>query len=265
MDNGGNGDFLRIQDGIDFAKDGDTIRVWEGTYPENIDVYKKIMLIGNGSLSRIWGHNTINIVNISSESVEVSGFAIKGDDVFCKDCSYVGIFVSANTVTIQDNYILAADIGINLYESQDIKIINNTFEDNLWSILVSNSRNINIKANNCSGQDIGIYVYNSQSSFIFGKNDIQFSDKAGILIEKSKNTYIDDTQISYNHIGIHIIDSIKTTFNNNNFHENWLDFKIEGIENTNENKGKTLPQALLIGAVVYSSVCIMGGWFRGRQ
>ncbi len=45
----GNGDYSSIQNAIDNATEGDIIKVWEGTYEENVVVNKTVSLIGNGS------------------------------------------------------------------------------------------------------------------------------------------------------------------------------------------------------------------------
>ena len=45
----GNGDYENIQDAIDNADEGDTIRVYEGLYSENVVVDKTVSLAGNGS------------------------------------------------------------------------------------------------------------------------------------------------------------------------------------------------------------------------
>ena len=45
----GSGDYEKIQDAIDAAQGGDTIRVWEGTYEENVVMDKTLSLVGNGS------------------------------------------------------------------------------------------------------------------------------------------------------------------------------------------------------------------------
>ena len=50
VDDDGGADYEKIQDAIDNATEGDVIRVWEGTYDENVVVVDKSMsLIGNES------------------------------------------------------------------------------------------------------------------------------------------------------------------------------------------------------------------------
>ena len=49
VDDDGGANYTNIQDAIDAAEDGDTIRVYEGIYEENVVVNKNINLIWNGS------------------------------------------------------------------------------------------------------------------------------------------------------------------------------------------------------------------------
>ena len=46
----GVGNYSKIQDAIDVANTGDTIRVYDGIYKENVKVNKRVILIGNGTL-----------------------------------------------------------------------------------------------------------------------------------------------------------------------------------------------------------------------
>ena len=51
VDDDGGADHTRIQDAIDNATGGDTIRVFNGTYYENVVVDKPVSLIGNDSVN----------------------------------------------------------------------------------------------------------------------------------------------------------------------------------------------------------------------
>ena len=42
-------DYSKIQDAVNASLDGDTVRVFQGTYNESIHVNKEIQLMGNGS------------------------------------------------------------------------------------------------------------------------------------------------------------------------------------------------------------------------
>ena len=75
MSQDGNGDHTSIQDAIDAAGSGDTIRVWEGTYTENVVVDKRMDLVGNGSgETTIDGERISDVVRITADRVNISGF-----------------------------------------------------------------------------------------------------------------------------------------------------------------------------------------------
>ena len=73
----GNADYTKIQDAIDNSTNGDTIRVFEGTYTENIIVNKSLSLIGNGSeITVIDGGENGDVVMITADWVNISGFFV---------------------------------------------------------------------------------------------------------------------------------------------------------------------------------------------
>lgn len=83
----GGADHTTIQEAIDAAVNGDTIRVFEGTYEENVVVDKKVHVIGNGSEStEIDGHSEIGIV-----------IEMKNDDITVENLTFrngeIGLFV----------------------------------------------------------------------------------------------------------------------------------------------------------------------------
>ena len=79
VDDDGGADYEKIQDAIDASQDGDTIRVWEGTYYEIIRVHRTVTLIGNGSVGTVIdGQGVDYVVNITADRVNMSGFMVTG-------------------------------------------------------------------------------------------------------------------------------------------------------------------------------------------
>ena len=73
--------YTKIQDAIDNATNGDTIRVWDGSYNEGININKQLSILGNGTTkSIINGSGHYNTVQISANWVNISGFTIKNAD-----------------------------------------------------------------------------------------------------------------------------------------------------------------------------------------
>ncbi|GAG78228.1 unnamed protein product, partial [marine sediment metagenome] len=73
----GSGNYTRIQDAVDDASDGDTVYVYNGTYYENVVVYKTIDLIGeNRDTTVIDGMHIDDPLRIDTSFIDVCGFTI---------------------------------------------------------------------------------------------------------------------------------------------------------------------------------------------
>ncbi len=80
VDDDGGSDYTTIQEGIDAAKSGDTIFVYNGTYYENIVIEKTITLIGEDKKTTFidgYSDEFNLIIRISANNVKISGFTIQ--------------------------------------------------------------------------------------------------------------------------------------------------------------------------------------------
>ena len=69
--------YTKIQDAIDASNAGDTIRVYNGTYYENVVMNKTLTLLGNDSASTIInGSYSGSVITIKADWCNVSGFYI---------------------------------------------------------------------------------------------------------------------------------------------------------------------------------------------
>ena len=99
VDDDGNGDYERIQQAIDNATDGDTIRVWDGTYLENVVVDKALRVSGNGSdVTIIDGGGEGTVVSIIGGNITFSGIRVIGSGA-----KWGGIGVNSNNNRIENN------------------------------------------------------------------------------------------------------------------------------------------------------------------
>jgi len=122
----GSGDNESIQDAINTSSDGDTIRVWEGTYYENVVVNKTVSLIGNGSeQTTIDGGGEGDAVQITVNWVNMSGFHISGSGL-----SGSGIQIESNNNSIHNNNCSNNGEGILLRDSRNCTITNNSYKNN---------------------------------------------------------------------------------------------------------------------------------------
>jgi len=236
-----------IQDLIDNASDGDTINIPSGIYYENILIDKSINLIGEDrDTTIIDGNESGNVINISANWVNISGFTLQYGYPY-------GINISSNFNKISDNKITNNIFGIIIYYS-DYNIItannisNNgggglileccdftTINNNNISfnrahifglgIILNNSSSNNISYNNViSNQHWGIRLtYSSNYNNIMGNKILNHQD--GIHIYYSNNNIIMENNISNNENGIYLDDSKFNTITGNNINSN----KVYGL------------------------------------
>jgi len=219
--------FGKIQDAIGATTDGDTVQVFSGTYYEQITVNKSITLLGEDSFgsedtTTIYTQEVVdNVVTISADQVNISGFTIKG-----KWSSTKGIYINSNNNTISINTIKEVRTGIYLRDSSNNILISNTIKDinrvgiRLYDFASKNniiSENI-IKNNG----DSGVVIYNPSDNII-SNNTITNNNGYGLELIKSLNNSVSKNIIKGNsNGGIYISQS-----SNNNVMEN-------NISNNNE-------------------------------
>jgi len=208
---GGSGpnNYTKIQDAIDDALDGDTVFVYDDSSPyyENLDIFKTIKVTGeNKETTIIDGQNTGDVVYISSDSVQLSGFTLtnSGSQGF-PNHDDAGIDLASDNNTITDTKIISNGrygILIGSYEtgrSSYNKIFTNIIINNSDGIYMMWPTN-NVFRNNsiCNNRGYGLHlkglpcVHNEIID-----NDINFNGKNGVLIHDG----------SYNTIQGNLIDS----------------------------------------------------------
>ena len=233
----GSGDYTHIQWAIDNASNGDTIYVDAGTYRENVVVNKTVSLIGEGREVTTIDGSWSFVLEIKSDWVNVSGFNITntrwpGSGIRLTNYNYS---------RIENNNVSNHDIGINLGDSHNNTINNNTCFSNSWcgifqwycvdNIITNNTcystigpgisqyyTNYNFIDNNTCYQNInGIVIGNVSIGNIVSNNNCSFNSQNGIcLIDNSNNRIANNTCASNKRNGIDLdYASLNCIFNNN--------------------------------------------------
>ena len=140
VDDDGIADFTKIQDAIYASGNGDIIRVRNGTYYENLNIFKSIKLIGeNRENTIIDGMQKSNVFNILSDHVQISGFTIKNS------LSGFSIFLEkSNYCKISCNKIENTSICIKLESSKRNLIFKNYFVEYFVGVRVVKKSNGNL-------------------------------------------------------------------------------------------------------------------------
>jgi len=222
----GSGNFTKIQDAIDFAKNGDTIFVFDDSSPyyENIIIDKSISLIGENRHSTIIdGMELGNVVEITANNVDISEFTICN----CSRGSSAGIRGSTNYSILSNNNIVSNNwSGIVLKYSHFNKITGNIIKSNRWLGVYLGTCNNNIISGNTIISNIneGFIQYNSHNNIISG--NIVSKNEYGINIGKyCKDNTLSGNIVLFNEYGIRFYES----YGNNTIRNNCIRFNMYGI------------------------------------
>ncbi len=160
VDQNENGDYLKINDALNIAVDGDTIYVRAGIYNEQIIISKQITLYSSNYDSTIlmhpgycigFGNNNVTVQGFTIQSngsgygIEISGslnIVIKNNMI--TNCS-TGVYQRKGETLIANNIISDNQTGISCFEDGKVNVLNN--------LIHKNSRGLH---NNAS-----MYVYNN--------------------------------------------------------------------------------------------------------
>ena len=145
--------FDTIQHGITAIDAGGVIYVYNGIYYENISINKRIELLGEDKDSTIIdGQNLNDVINISNDSISISGFNI------INSLDYgIKINSNANSV-IGNNFSSHEEEAIYLFMVESNHIAENNFNDNSGGIKLDQSNHNSIENNAFYHGSLNLYL-----------------------------------------------------------------------------------------------------------
>ncbi|MDM1048545.1 nitrous oxide reductase family maturation protein NosD [Sphingobacterium sp. UBA6645] len=218
-----------IKEGIALAKEGDTVLVHAGLYKEgNIVIDKPITFLGKGNPT-LDGQKKYEPLSIKSHGVLVKGFTFK----------------SSGHSSLDDI------AGVKIYNTYDVKVIDNILDDNFFGIYSQSCKRLEIRGNKIRAYGKaeqlignGIHGWKSdsldiQQNEIIGHRDgvyLEFVTHTHVLNNLSQdnlryglhfmfshdNSYVGNTFRS-NGAGVAVMYTKNVHMENNRFEENWGD------------------------------------------
>ena len=119
VDDDGDEDYLKIQDAIDNASEGDTIHVFSGMYKESIILDKQLLVKGikenNEGIPVINGCGSSYVITINADSCQFQGFKVVNSSK--SGFTFAGIKIASDNNFITNNIISNNSNGIFLDKS----------------------------------------------------------------------------------------------------------------------------------------------------
>jgi parallel beta-helix repeat protein len=239
----GSGNFRTIQQAIDHANPGDTIRVHNGTYYEQVSINKSISLIGDGAnFTIIDGNGTGDVMNIMANGVVVQGFTIsrsqispnyagirveRSSDVAISQnrvvYNYRGVvFSSCSSSSIVDDILSYNSIdGLGFFSSSDNAVMDNIVSNNFVNgIAFFSSNNNSLLSNVVLHNSVDGIAFSSCTNNLISRNVISSNENSGITLSSSSNNTISGNTISNNLNGLILFYSGNNQVYHNNFEKN---------------------------------------------
>ena len=208
--------FTTIQSAINGndTLDGDTITLADGTYTENVVVYKTL------TIKPVSGAN----VTVQAADPYNAVFTIIGSGSTIQNLNIIGaadscgILGYSNNLNITGNSISANNYGISLYNSNNNTISGNNVKNNWYGTIIFNSNNNTISGNNVTDNWYGLCSYHSTSTRL--SENIITSNWYGLFINVSNGTSISGNTVKSNGFGMYLSNSTSTTISGNTVTDN---------------------------------------------
>ncbi len=193
-----------IQEALDRASPGDTVRVYPGVYNGNIHIKTNNVIVEGINRPTIQGEKFGNAVTLEANNVTLKGFLIRGGG---RD-------------------LLKDDAGIKLFKAKECLVTENRLEDNLYGMYLQQAEKCVITHNVIRGrtydseEDRGNGIHTWDSPF----NRIEHNDIAdardGFYISFSHFCTIDYNKIHRTRYGLHYMYSDDNSFSYNTLIDN---------------------------------------------
>jgi parallel beta-helix repeat protein len=200
VDDSGGANYTSIQDAVNNANDGAKILVYTGTYTENVNVAKQLVIkseSGNPDDTVVLAADPgDHVFYVTADNVIISGFGVTGSNNHGIYLEEVEGCVVANNIVSNNRY------GIGMENSDHNDLSNNTANANEWEgIILRHSRYNILSNNNVFENKVGINVLHS-SQYNEVSNNTASNNSVGIEQALSDNNNLTGNVISKNRYGI---------------------------------------------------------------
>jgi parallel beta-helix repeat protein len=209
--------YTTIQGAIDANEtlDGQTLHIDQGTYLENVTVYKSLSLVGfDRDNTVVDGLQTLSVFNITADNVKISGLTVRNGVDGMTLYQVTNVTVTNTTISNNDW------TGIYLHDSSYNTIEDNFIENSsVYEGIVVLGDSNKIENNNVSHNGYGVMISNSFGNVVCG-NDISNNGFINLELWYSWNTTVTNNNLSNSRYGITQHRSVNDTISGNDIVNN---------------------------------------------
>lgn len=248
----GSGQYTSIQDAIDDAKSGDTIRIKAGEYPEDVTIHSKdgLRLIGEGvEKVKVLGRERVGVFHIGkwpygATQIEISGMTIhehgghamgifNGKGIVLRDVRINGMLFGQQ---VQDVRIERCRIGgsettgVQFADSQAI-LEDNTIHDNDHGVTVAGKSDIRLERNVITRNLFEGVIVTDSAKAVLVSNTIT-KNGGGVAFLNTAQGEASGNVIGLNQVGFLIAPSSHPILSYNAVHSSEHNYIKAGVEPT---------------------------------
>jgi parallel beta-helix repeat protein len=192
--------YSSIQPAINASSTGDTIQVLSGTYYENVNVSKRLILSGvntGGGKPVVDAGGNGSAITLAADGIMLEGFNATGAGYDGSSSEAAGIRVTTNSNTLIGNNASNNDYGIFLLGNNNTLIGNKASNNNWDGIHLSSSSNNTLIDNNASNNDYGIHLSSSSNNTLIS-NKASNNGYSGIFLFSSNKSVLKNNLMNGN-------------------------------------------------------------------
>lgn len=191
-----------LQSRIDNANVGDSIIVSAGVYEGNIQIHKRLSLVGI-SKPVIRGNGKGSVITVSADTVVVKGFVVEHSGSMLVD-EDAGILLKSDHNTVEENELRDVLFGIYLLGSDSNRIARN-------HIVGRNYLEFGERGS-------GVHLWDSNRNILL--NNVITDTRDGFYIQNANFTHIENNEVFGVRYGLHYMYADSNVFLQNRFHDN---------------------------------------------
>lgn len=238
VDDEGDGDFVRIQDALNYSNPGDTIEVYSGTYYEHgVNMVKESITLQGIPYELGSGHDTgkpfidgqgiEETILIKAGNIVIDSFRIENKGPSSN--GILALYKESYNCVISNNDLFDSSAALIWCAGSNTKIFNNNISHNFIRqgiVLYEPGHHNTIISNVISDVVTGILCWNSNHNSITG-NKISKCSRFGLDIAGSQYNTVKGNTFEDNTVGVHIYYGVGSWIKNNNLINNQIHAQFE--------------------------------------